>query len=640
MTDRPFRHDSAEAAADAIIEAVGKTIVLGLPLGLGKPAQFANALYRRAVEDPSIRLTIFTALTLDVPEPSSDIEARLVGPIYERLYGGYEALDYATARRKGALPPNVEVHEFFLQPGALKDVASAQADYVSSNYTLAPRDILDRNINVIAQMVAVDGDERDRVSLSCNPDITLDLMDAVAAGRRGERTRIHVVGQVHDRLPYMTGPAEVEAEAFDHLIEHEALNTTLFGIPRRPVSPGDWATGLHIAGLVKDGGTLQIGIGALGDAVAAALMLRHARPELFARTLDGLTVGERRAEPETGPFEEGLFGCSEMFVEGFLQLYRAGVLKRRVYPDLDVQTAVDAGQAPPEDMRGHVMEGGFFLGPPQFYERLAALTPEERADLPMMAISWMNQLHGDEALKRAQRRDARFINTGMIATLLGAVVSDQLEDGRVISGVGGQYNFVAQGHALEGARSILAVRAVREGADGPRSNIVFSYGHVTIPRHLRDVVVTEYGAADLRGRSDAECVAAMLAIADSRFQDDLLDQAKKAGKISGGYVIPDAFRRNTPERLNEAMAAAKKDGELARFPFGTELTDTEIALAGTLKRLQALAGKPVSNAPKLLSALMASPQDRHREALERMGLDAPTSLKEKALSRLIAGLMG
>jgi hypothetical protein len=88
------------------------------------------------------------------------------------------------------------------------------------------------------------------------------------------------------------------------------------------------------------------------------------------------------------------------------------------------------------------------------------------------------------------------------------------------------------------------------------------------------------------------------------------------------------------------MAAAKKDGELARFPFGTELTGTEIALAGALKRLQALAGKPVSNAPKLFSALMASPQDRHREALERMRLDAPSSLKETALARLIAGLIG
>jgi hypothetical protein len=144
MTEGPLRHESAEAAADAVIEAVGKTIVLGLPLGLGKPAQFANALYRRAVEDPSISLTVFTALTLEVPEPSSDIEARLVEPIYERLYGGYEALDYATARRKGTLPSNVEIHEFFLQPGALKDLVSAQADYVSSNYTLAPRDILDR----------------------------------------------------------------------------------------------------------------------------------------------------------------------------------------------------------------------------------------------------------------------------------------------------------------------------------------------------------------------------------------------------------------------------------------------------------------------------------------------------------------
>lgn len=632
------RHDSVETAADAVLEACGNHIVLGLPLGLGKPAQFANALYARAVDNPSLKLTIFTALTLEIPAPSSDIEARLVEPIYQRLYPDYVALDYAKARRDNALPPNVEIHEFFLQPGSLKDLRSGQADYVSSNYTLAARDILSRGVNVIAQMVAVDGETRDRLSLSCNPDITLDLAQAVQAGRRGERPPILTIAQVHHELPYMTGPAEVEADFFDHMIEHESLDTTLFGTPRRPVATPDWATALHIAGLVKDGGTLQIGIGALGDAVSAALILRHREPDLFARALETLSI-EPQIPVGTGAFDEGLFGCSEMFVEGFLQLYRAGVLKRRVYDDLDIQTAVNTGEPAPDGARGAVMQGGFILGPPDFYEALRALTPEERDEFPMRAISWMNQLHGDEALKRAQRRDARFVNAGMIATLMGAVVSDQLENGQVISGVGGQYNFVAQAHALEDARSILAIRAVRDGAKGARSNIVFSYGHTTIPRHLRDIIVTEYGAADLRGKSDAECIKAMLNIADSRFQDDLLNEAKQAGKIETGYAIPAAFRDNTPERLEQALSEARKVGELARFPFGTELTGTEIALAGTLKRLQALAAKPVSNAPKLLSALMTSPDEDHAEALDRMGLAKPLSLKDKALARLIAGLM-
>ncbi len=72
----------------------------------------------------------------------------------------------------------------------------------------------------------------------------------------------------------------------------------------------------------------------------------------------------------------------------------------------------------------------------------------------------------------------------MMATLLGAAISDGLEDGQVVSGVGGQYNFVAQAFALEGARSILTLDATRLSGNKVQSNIRWSYGHETIPRAL------------------------------------------------------------------------------------------------------------------------------------------------------------
>src|SRR5690606_18045823 len=152
-----------------------------------------------------------------------------------------------------------------------------------------------------------------------------------------------------------------------------------------------------------------------------------------------------------------------------------------------------------------------------------------------------------EAICRLQRRDARFINSAFSITLLGAAVADQLDDGRVLSGVGGQYNFVAQAHELAGARSILMVRAWRERGGEAQSNVVFSYPHNTIPRHLRDIVVTEYGVADLRGRSDEEVVMATLNITDSRFQAQLLEQAQEAGKLRRDYQIPEPHRHNTPD---------------------------------------------------------------------------------------------
>ncbi|PYS70050.1 MAG: acetyl-CoA hydrolase, partial [Acidobacteria bacterium] len=143
----------------------------------------------------------------------------------------------------------------------------------------------------------------------------------------------------------------------------------------------------------------------------------------------------------------------------------------------------------------------------------------EREQICMTGISYVNELYGEEELKRPQRQAARFVNTGLVVTLTGAVASDGLEDGRVLSGVGGQYNFVAMAHELEDGRSILMIRSTKERDGKLRSNIRWNYGHVTIPRHLRDIVVTEYGIADLRGRTDEEVIIALVEIADSRFQD-------------------------------------------------------------------------------------------------------------------------
>lgn len=170
---------------------------------------------------------------------------------------------------------------------------------------------------------------------------------------------------------------------------------------------------------------------------------------------------------------------------------------------------------------------------------------EQRAQFVMTRISFINELYGQEALKRRQRRDARFINTAFGMTLLGAGVADQLEDGRVLSGVGGQYNFVAQGHALEGGRSILLLRSWREAGGEVTSNLFWTYGHCTIPRHLRDIVVTEYGIADLRGQTDSEVIARLLAVSDSRFQPGLIKQAKDAGKLADDFQLEARFTDNT-----------------------------------------------------------------------------------------------
>jgi hypothetical protein len=260
----------------------------------------------------------------------------------------------------------------------------------------------------------------------------------------------------------------------------------------------------------------------------------------------------------------------------------------------------------------------------------------------MGGVAFVNQLDGPgQAMKIAQRRHARFINATMMVTLLGAAVSDGLADGEVVSGVGGQYNFVAMAHSLPEARSILALRSTREKNGRVASNILWSYGPATIPRHLRDIVVTEYGVADLRGCSDQDVIAALLNIADSRFQDGLNRQAQAAGKLAGGYQIPDIHRNNTPRALEERFALARARGLFSEFPFGTDFTGEEIVLAKALTRLK---DKTARGWPRLLAvanaALSRGTPANLRPYLERMSLVNPQTRQEWLWQRLLVRELG
>ena len=613
----PVQFEDPSRVADAIIERVGKKIVLALPLALGKANHVANALFARAAADPSVHLHIFTALTLEKPRPRRELERRFFEPLSERFFGGYPDLAYAMALHERRLPPNVEVDEFFFQAGTRLGVPASQQSYISANYTHALRFVLDRGVNVLAQLVAkrVRGDET-RFSLSCNTDLSLDLL----ACRRDRRCDFVVVGQVNSELPFMPGEAELAAGEFDFMLDSPQTDFPLFAPPREPVEFAEYAAGLHTARTVADGGTLQIGIGSLGDAVVQGLILRDQRTADFRNIVARLDPAGRTPPGlrESAPFETGLHGVSEMFVEGFLDLKRAGILKREV--------------------DGALLYAGFFLGSRAFYRALRDMPESELEKFRMTKISFVNELYGNEPAKRRARVKARFINNAMMTTLLGAVVSDGLEDGRVVSGVGGQYNFVAQSFALEDARSIIMLRATREAKGRTTSNIRWNYGHTTIPRHLRDIVVTEYGVADLRGKTDRDVIAAMLAVADSRFQDELLRRAKDGGKIDKGFELPSACRDNTPERIARALKPAREQGLIPPFAFGTDFTATEQRLIPALKLLGA--ASPLRLAQLLVQGLLsAASSEEVRDCLARMGLERQSSLTERAYAALLRGAL-
>jgi len=696
---------TVEECVDRAIAAVGPELVVMAPLGLGKPVQLLNAFYQRAAADPAISLHIYTALCLEMPPAGTGVEASLAGPIRERLFGDYEELAFIKPVRSDSLPANIRVSELYFKAGSMKNVPVAQRNYISSNYTHIARDMFDAGANVLVQMVAARETPAGlSVSLSSNPDTALELLEMYAGSGK---PRISI-GQIHPDMPFMENDAEIGTEGIDLLVRNPQYDKTLFAVPSAAVPLQDYATALHASSLVADGGTLQIGIGALGDAVAYSCILRQRHNSDYQQALAAITRQQVAAAGHSERFEQGLYVSTEMFVNGMMHLIEQGVVKRKVYDNLSLQRGLNAGKmspaidarlydycrqeglipprldsaslatlrywgivdedvalagdslavagaSHPNDMddpgtraaviargegrelrHGRILHGGFFLGPADFYQKLRNLDAAGQEQICMTGVRRTNQLLLDYPLYCAQRQQARFINTGMMVTLTGAVASDALEDGTVISGVGGQYNFVAMAHDLPGARSILCIRSTRGSGRQLQSNIVPFYGHITIPKHLRDIIVTEYGVADLRGQSDSEIIKRLINIADSRFQAELLEFAKNHGKLERSYRIPFEARDNTPDRLQKALAPLAQKGLLPAYPFGTELTEQELALAASLRKIKALSEEPAQFISAAFKALLHRQDDEAaRPFLERLQLEHPETTRDFLVQQLL-----
>ncbi len=703
----PLLSSSIDGAVDHVLDTIVGPIILGIPLGIGKPNPFVNALYRRIKANPARQLKIITALSLERPVGKSELEQHFLAPLAERVFADYPDLEYVKDLRGAGLPANIEVCEVFMKTGDYLGNSAAQQNYMSTNYTHIARDMEAQGMNVMAQAVAARGDADNlRLSLSSNPDVVLEVMEKFRAAKRP----IIAIGVINQQMPFMPNTAEVSPDFFDIVVTDPAGTHTLFAPPNNKVGLADYAIGLHASSLVTDGGTLQIGIGSLGDAIGQALIVRDRHNAEYQRILQSLCPDGVKGR-EFSRFEQGLYGCSEMFVNGFLKLIEAGIIRREVFADTVLQQLINREEIQPElvtpqtlralmdagrvrsplsqedlsylqrfgilqpevqlqgstlslgahqcsnDLlddasfatvsahmlgarlkEGISMTGGFFLGPRDFYERLRSMPAQELAKIDMTRIDFINQLYGQEDLKRAQRRKARFMNTTMIVTLLGAAASDALESGQVVSGVGGQYNFVAMSHALPDARLIMMLRATHDNKDGLKSSIVWSYGHVTIPRHLRDVVVTEYGIAELRGQPDNEVIKRLIAIADSRFQYELVKQAITHGKLEANYEVPERYRHNLPEALEAKLHPWADAGLLPDFPFGTDLTDDELHIVRSLKKLKHASQHPGELLSLAFKALWAG-KNMPLPYQQRLGLDDAHSFKDAILRKLLAGNM-
>lgn len=338
--------------------------------------------------------------------------------------------------------------------GELRNLSKlGRLDVVPCHYSALPRMFAEHRLPCDVGLVQVSPPDTDGLcSLGVGVDYAADAIP---------HTRI-VIAEVNAQMPATLGAPRIHLDRFaatvttDRPLQEDAVR-----------SPGDAerAIAAHIAELVEDGDTLQLGIGSLGTATLQAL------------------EGHRDLGVHTG-----------MITDGMLRLIEQGVVTGK-HKEIDVGFAVV----------------GTALGSTELYNRVKQLPIQFRP---------ISYTHTPQKLSRL--RSLVSVNFAVEVDLTGQVGAE-VSRGVYVGAVGGQVDF-ARAAALTGKRSIIALRAT----SGGKSTIkpILDGGVVTTSRSDVDTVITEYGVAHLRGCSISERAKRMVAVAAPEFRDQL-DQERK-----------------------------------------------------------------------------------------------------------------
>ena len=283
-----------------------------------------------------------------------------------------------------------------------------------------------------------------------------------------------VILEVNPRLPRTFGDTQVHVSAVDFFVEHDQEVPAL---PAPVPNATDLLIGAHIADLVEDGSTLQLGIGGIPNAAALAL---KGKKDLGVHT--------------------------EMLVDSMMELYEMGVItnaRKALKPGKFVTT--------------------FAMGSRKFYDWL-----DDNVAVDFQRGSWVN----NPAIV-AQNSKMVSVNTCISVDFTGQVASESIGPNQY-SGTGGQSD-TAQG-AVAGfdgkGKSIIACYSTAKGGTVSTIMPMLAEGSaVTLHRSLVDHVVTEHGVARLRGRTVRERSLALIAVAHPDFRSELTAQARQLGYL-------------------------------------------------------------------------------------------------------------
>lgn len=356
--------------------------------------------------------------------------------------GDYCKPEYAENFRHNAL---------FVGSSTRRAVEEGRADYTPSFFFEIPRLFRSHMPVDVALVMVTPPDENGMCSLGVSVDYTLEAV----------RQAKLVIAQVNPQMPW-TGPYSlVSVKDLDFIVEREAPVIQL--APPR-IGDVERAIGQHCASLIHDGDTLQLGIGAIPDAVL-----------LFLKDKKDLGIH------------------SEMFSDGVVELAEAGVIT-------NTKKTLNPGK----------FVVAFLMGTRRLYDFV-----DHNPNVELRPVDYVNN-----PFVIAQNDHLVSINSCVQVDLMGQVASESV-GAKQISGVGGQVDFVRGASASEGGVSIMAMPSTVKGKISKIVPLLDEGAAVTTSRNDVDYVVTEYGVAKLKGCSLRQRACSLIKIAHPDFRDEL-----------------------------------------------------------------------------------------------------------------------
>lgn len=515
--------DTVQEAAAHAVRRLGKRVFAMSPIGVGSGNEYLNALAGLS-RDGAIELSVLAALTFEKPlQPTADSSDPLTA-IHRRLNEHYTGFSYleecvAAAREDRPAPRHCTYHSYYYLPGLGRRVPGIQNDFLGVNFRDVNEAAMGRGLNMIVMKASRRGD-----IFNCGTNVDVMLRGIRDVKKNGGMVML----LENENMPYSPGNADIPESLVDCVVRSDE---PLFIMPHQPLTVLEHAIGSYVADIVDDGATLQIGIGQMADAVACWL------------------VKKGRSD---------LSGYSELVSPAFHYLVREGVITRR-------------------GANGALITGAFVVGGRELYRFI-----DGNPDI------WMTEVH------ETNNRDyiallPKFhgINSTLQMDLFSQASSEGFfSDGRFVqyTGMGGQFEFQESAMKSPGGKSILCLRSCwRDDSGEPRSSNILPVlrNAVGVPRNKMDYVVTEYGWRCIRFGSIEERARAMIELADSRFQGDLLNNARAMGLVGSGYDIPAEFRNNTYEAVMERFGDMARTNRLPLgrgFDLASHATDEERAL--------------------------------------------------------------